>query len=241
MTASSSHRTIEGHTLFSSDLNEERFVKVFLPLNYDDQQAYPILYCHDGNEFFTHGRIATIATRMMEEGQLAPFLIAGIAVSAKHRTEDYSLYGARNDQYVPFVGEQCIPFVESRYQIIKEERYMAGISLGAVVTLLLHERYPDLFSRLLLFSTAFKDGVLKWLLQAEFSSDTRSYMLIGTEENAAKTPHGIFDFLTTNRAALKILQQKGISVTYEEEPGSHIWGFWQEHLPKALVWLQNGP
>lgn len=239
MTTSLPHRTIEGHTLFSEDLKENRLVKVYLPPQYDNTKKYPILYCHDGNEFFTHGRIATIATQMMEKEWIAPMLIAGIAVSPQYRTQDYSLHGERNEKYVQFVGEQCIPFVESTYSIDTDARYMAGISLGAVVTLLLHAHYPTYFSRLLLFSTALRPSVLSWLKDTSLSVDAKVYMLIGTNEDQAQTPIGVFDFLHPNEEGRYILRDKGIETTYVESPGSHIWGFWQKHLPHGLLWLQS--
>ncbi len=239
MAASSLNRTIEGHTLFSEHLKEDRLVKVYLPPNYDRTRKYPILYCHDGNEFFTHGRIATIATHMIEKELIAPMLIAGIAVSPQHRTDDYSLDGARNEEYVRFVGEQCIPFVESCYPIATEARYMAGISLGAVVTLILHARNPEYFSHLMLFSTALRKPVLSWLKEAPLSTKVKAYMLIGTEEDRAQTPIGVFDFLHPNEEGRYLLRDKGIETTFVESPGSHIWGFWQKHLPHGFLWLQS--
>lgn len=239
MAASSFHRTIEGHTLFSEHLRENRLVKVYLPPHYDETKKYPILYCHDGNEFFTHGRIATIATQMIEKELIAPMLIAGIAVSPQHRTAEYSLYGDRNEEYVLFVGEQCIPFVETTYHVDSDKRYMAGISLGAVVTLLLHARYPEYFSRLLLFSTALRPAVLSWLKNTTLSPKAKAYMLIGVAEYQAQTPIGIFDFLHPNEEGRHLLREKGIETTYVESPGSHIWGFWQSHLPHGLLWLQS--
>src|SRR5579875_3499531 len=82
-------RKIEAHTLTSTFLSEERTLKVFVPPAYNKEKAYPIMYCHDGLEFFTHGRVATIANQMMLDGELEPMLIAGIAVSKTNRTDDY--------------------------------------------------------------------------------------------------------------------------------------------------------
>nr|NNM91342.1 esterase family protein [Bacilli bacterium] len=234
-------RRIEVYKLFSNHLDEERDLKVYLPPNYDREIAYPVLYCHDGLEFFTYGRIATLATELIEQRVVPPFIIVGIAVSTKARTEEYSLHGSRHEAFLPFLYEECIPFIEQRLRIDPTHRFMAGISLGAIVTLHFAERYPAMLSRLLLFSTAFRQDSITWLQHAALNVETALFMLIGEQEDQAQTPIGVFDFLTTNREAVTMLRARGIAVDYREEQGTHSWGFWQQHIQDALRFLFSSP
>ncbi|PWI58490.1 alpha/beta hydrolase [Sulfoacidibacillus thermotolerans] len=234
-------RRIIGHTLYSAHLEEERTVKIFLPPDYDENKSYPILYCHDGNEFFSHGRIATFAADLIAQGKLKPFLIAGIAVNHERRADDYALFGQRNDAYTRFVIEECIPFVEQSYAIHKERFYraMAGISLGAVVTLELVFANPQLFEQLILFSGAFYQEVLTYVNRIPLTHKMSAYMIVGEQEQDVETPSGHYNFLQANREMKALLEDKALQITYQEKTGTHIWGFWQKYIPEVLMWLHQ--
>ncbi|MFX4301402.1 alpha/beta hydrolase [Alicyclobacillus tolerans] len=231
-------RKIEAHVWQSRALGEERTVKVYLPPNYDTHTAYPIVYCHDGLEFFTHGRVATIAQQLIAEGRLKPVLIAGIAVNLQQRNQDYAMDGTRHEAYCEFVLDECIPEIEQHYSVDPAQRSMAGISLGAVATLsmMLHKR--SLFRHFMLFSGAYFPSVQEALRMVADLSEYRAYMVVGDEEAEATTPNGVYDFLTYNRQMRDLLQERGMDITYKEAPGNHIWGFWQKLLPDALTWWQ---
>ncbi|MCL6547965.1 MAG: esterase family protein [Alicyclobacillus sp.] len=229
------------HDVYSTHLREERTIKVCLPPGYEAGRPYPVLYCHDGGEFFTHGRIATIAHRRMWEGVLRPLVIVGITVERSKRTDEYAPDGARSAPYLRFVAEECIPFVESRYSLAPngEQRLMAGVSLGATASLLLHLRYPRLFSRLLLFSGAFYRTALQQVEEVRSLPGLAVWMVVGRQETAVETPHGTYDFLSLNRSTRDLLLARGAIVAYQEADGQHLWGFWQRQLPGALEWVER--
>jgi enterochelin esterase-like enzyme len=235
------HRVIEAHNLYSAHLSEERTIKVYLPPDYDANRAYPVVYCHDGMEFFTHGRIATIANKLIAEGRLEPLFIVGIAVKKSTRTEDYAPTGERHVEYVKFVVDECMPFVEKKYSVMADvnHRFMAGISLGAAATMSIHLRYPELFSRLLLFSGAFYDEVRDTLKKQMQLRELHAFMTVGRQETSVETPQGPYDFYRANQHVRDILRLRQAKVAYQEANGTHIWGFWQTQLPDALSWLQT--
>ncbi|WP_067621203.1 alpha/beta hydrolase [Alicyclobacillus acidiphilus] len=230
-------RKIESHVIHSIHLGEDRTVKVFVPPMQDASQRLPIVYCHDGIEFFTHGRIATIASTMIAAGEIPPFLIAGIAVNMEHRNADYAMDGVRHRSYLQFVADECMPFMEERYAISQGNRMMAGISLGAVATLSFALNFPDVFDRLVLFSGAYFPSVQERLRKERDLSRISAYMFIGDEEHESQTPSGIFDFLTYNETMRDILVDRGAAVEYEVGPGNHFWGVWQRQIPTALRWI----
>lgn len=231
-------RKIESHSLQSKFLNEERNIKVFVPPNYDPAVPLPIVYCHDGLEFFTHGRVATIANQLMLDGEIPPFLIAGIAVNLNKRRDDYALDGARHGAYQRFVIEECLPMLDGLYNVDDHQRMMAGISLGAVASLGFMLAYPQYFHTLILFSGAYFPDVQAYIREAAELSRLYAYMVIGDEETQAKTPSGgVFNFYQYNEDMRDILFDKGAQVEYRVGHGNHIWGFWQKELPDALRWL----
>jgi enterochelin esterase-like enzyme len=233
-------RKIEAHNVYSSHLSEERTIKVYLPPGYDAATSvYPVMYCHDGLEFFTHGRIATLANQLIAEGRLRPIVIVGIAVQMKTRRDDYDPFGQRHDAYARFVLEECVPFVEERYAVGRdvETRFMAGISLGASATLSIHLKAPHMFRKLLLFSGAFYDNVQELVKSVPNLSDLAAYMVVGQDETAVETPYGASDFYHLNHRMRDLLTVRGAKIRYTEAPGKHIWGFWQSQIPDALEWV----
>ena len=70
------------------------------------------MYCQDGEEFFNFGRIATWANQLILEEGVEPFIIVGVEVNTKVRTEEYAPFGNRFDAYLSCFAEEIIPFVE---------------------------------------------------------------------------------------------------------------------------------
>ncbi|MCL6593750.1 MAG: esterase family protein [Alicyclobacillus sp.] len=232
---------MEAHQLYSVHLQEERTVKVYLPPGFRRDEVYPILYCHDGLEFFTHGRIATLANRMIAERKLQPLLIAGLAVNKALRTDDYAADGARSHAYRRFVAEECVPWVEAHYPVATGARcrFLAGVSLGAAASLLLHLEYPQVFQDLLLFSGAFYESAQAAVQVDQAPLPLRAWMVVGRQETAVATGQGEYDFLAANRKMYQALLRRGAQVDYREAEGTHIWGFWQREVPAALAWLAS--
>ncbi|QQE79614.1 esterase family protein [Alicyclobacillus sp. SO9] len=245
MSNPNTQRVIKGHELFSNYLDEERTIKVLLPPGYasdtNHSRRYPVLYCHDGNEFFTHGRIATLATQLMETGELSPLFIVALAVNMKQRTADYATFGERHQKYVQFVMQEAVPFIESTYRIAPEpeHQFMAGISLGAMTTLSLHLQYPEKFKRLLLFSGAYYEEQQNHVQQIQRLNDLKTYMVVGRQETAVDTHNGKSDFYDLNLKMRDLLRLRGAEVDYHEADGTHIWGFWQSLIPSSLRWLEG--
>jgi len=68
-------------------------------------------------------------------------------------------------------------------------------------------------------------------------SHLHAWMLAGTAETAVVTDSGIHNFLAANRTMRSSLVQRSAQVLYTEAEGTHLWGFWQSHIPAALSWF----
>lgn len=228
-------RTILRREITSKYLGETRSYKLYLPPGYKPDQAYPILYAQDGEQFLNFGRGATAAQELILEQKLSPFIIAAVTVSRENRTEEYGTGRSRNNLYKSFFIEELLPAVEQEVHISK--RIVAGDSLGGTVSLDLALDRPDLFSRVLSLSGAFYPEVMKGALRKPDLSYLTIYMLIGLEETAVPVWSGTANFLAFNREMKNIFEERGASVTYIERPGGHDWGFWQRELPEALTFF----
>jgi enterochelin esterase-like enzyme len=231
-----SKRTVVRKEIESVHLHETRSLRIFLPPDYDEFLSYPVIYCQDGEDFFNFGRVATFAQEGIKQQGLKPMIIVGIDVDKRKRTEEYAPDGSIHADYLSFFVKELIPFIDSTFAAHqdRESRILAGDSLGATVSIHLALAYPEYFGKVISLSGAFFHRTREAIKQSKDLSNLSMYMLIGLDETEVKTGRGTFDFLEENRKTKAFLEQQGVQIHYQEEEGTHIWGFWQTYVPKAL-------
>jgi enterochelin esterase-like enzyme len=229
-------RTIIKEQINSHSLQEARNVRVFLPPGYNELLTYPILYCQDGEDFFNFGRVATHMTRLILDEGAEPVIIAGVEVDKAVRTSEYDARGQRFRGYCHFFVEELLPFIEDRYPVRGDVtgRVLAGDSLGGSVSFHLMLDHPHLFRQVIALSGAFFPVTQQRIEQETDLSWLDAYLTIGLDESAVQTERGVFDFLSMNRITQALLQERKAKLVYQEKPGGHVWGFWQNELPDAL-------
>ncbi|MBB6669191.1 alpha/beta hydrolase [Cohnella nanjingensis] len=214
----------------------ERTVRVYLPPSYRDDLQYPVVYCQDGEDFFNFGRIATLSHERIVGEAWEPFVIVGVDVDKKVRTEEYQPGSDRHEAYLAFWMEELVPYIEANFAVRGDlrSRLLAGDSLGGAASLSIALRWPDAFNRILSLSGAYYDTSIRQIQQASDLSNLSVWMTVGLQETAYQTDHGTFNFVELNRMARRLLERKGAYIDYREKAGEHKWGFWQTELPEAL-------
>ncbi|NMO95941.1 alpha/beta hydrolase [Paenibacillus lemnae] len=232
-------RTIVKEEIQSRHLKESRNLRIYLPPSYNELLSYPVVYCQDGEEFFNFGRIATWANQLILEEGLDPFIIVGVEVNTKIRTEEYAPFGNRFDAYLSCFAEEIIPYVEEKYPVRQDpdQRVLAGDSLGGSVSLHIALRYPELFHRIISLSGAFYEQSQHIMTLETDLSWLNIFMIVGLQEDSYTTDTGVYNFVELNRDTKQLLEDRGATVHYEEKDGRHIWGFWQKELPSALMYF----
>jgi enterochelin esterase-like enzyme len=94
---------------------------------------------------------------------------------------------------------------------------------------------PKLFSKIISLSGAYYEPSLNLLAQETDLSYLSLFMIVGLQEDHYTTDTGTYNFVELNRKAKALLEERGARVTYLEKDGKHLWGFWQQELPDALV------
>lgn len=153
--------------LKSSLLSEERRILVRLPRYYDLDTAarYPVLYKFDGdNQLARYDHSVDILTSMdvipdliivaipngrgMRNRDLTP---ASLHQDGNEKGEMGTGEMGRGDQFLDFIEQELIPYVEANYRTT-QERILAGHSRGALLVLQSLLSKPDLFQARLMFS-----------------------------------------------------------------------------------------
>ena len=198
--------------------------------------ATPVVYGQDGEDLFNFGRIATLANKLIIDGDLEPFIIVGVDVDKKVRTSEYSPDGARHEDYIRFFAEETASLrggALSRSAGSGRKAADRRFS-GGTVSLHLALRYPKLWNRVFSLSGAFYEASQEIAQREEDLSTLKLYQYVGLQETDFETDTGVRDFVALNRDMHKILENKGAQIVYFEKDGKHQWGSWQREIPDGL-------
>lgn len=154
------HRNFQGYGIKSRD------IIVWLPPDYetDSDKKHPVLYMHDGQNivdpntslFQVDWQIDEAADTLIREGLIEPLIIVGI-YNTSDRNEEYS-EAPLGFAYMKFIIDSLKPFIDRNYRTLKSSENTAngGASLGGLIPIILTWEYPEVFSKAICFSPAFK-------------------------------------------------------------------------------------
>lgn len=213
---------------------------VYLPPDYlRGQASYPVLYLQHGhgeNEtcWVYQGKVNFIMDNLLAGGRAEPCLIVMNNGMVHARTADGGPCmdaGLLED----LLAEDCIPFIQGRYRVRtgREDRAMAGLSMGSMQTSMAVMDRPDLFAWAGIFSgflrslpgTGTDDSHMQALDAPGFADRYKLFWrAIGTED--------VFRDIFERESAL--LAKKGLDpkrwpahrIAYY--PGSHEWQVWRK-------------
>ena len=235
-----------------------RHAMVYLPPDYEAQskKRYPVLYLqHGGGEdetgWIRQGRANFILDNLIAAGEAKPMIIVmAYGYARRAGMPPPNLTGptlgtpqgaqAREEMAKTFeddVTQALIPFVDKNYRTLadRDNRAMAGLSMGGFQTFHITTKHLDLFSHIGGFSGI--GGMLedrKWDLKTDFNgvfADPAAfakkvhllYFGVGTAEAER--------FTTRIRGLHAALTEGGIQHVYWESPGTdHEWQTWRRNL-----------
>ncbi len=235
-----------------------------LPPSYDADKTrkFPILYFFhglgDNEQMFIHGGAFNLAQDLWERAQIGEFLIAT-------PNADAAFYINSRDgkvRYEDFLVQEFLSGIESRYRVTpgRQNRGVAGVSMGGYGALHLAFRHPQLFSAVSAHSPAIIDklpafaaptsggSVRSRVLGGVFGSppdpvfwDHNSPLTLARAANLAGLKiyfdcgnEDDFGFESGATALDKILASRKIAHEAHIYPGRHDWQYFAEHLPASL-------
>lgn len=242
------HGTVTRRWYNSPGLEIDRRITIYTPPGYEtNTEKYPVLYLLHGaggdeEAWVTLGRTTQILDNLINAGKVKPMVIAmpnGNVIQDAAPGEGNKGY-YKPQFMVPKTMDgtyeasfmDVVNFVESSYRvkINKENRAIAGLSMGGFHSLHISRYYENTFNYVGLFSAAILpnqdvshqvyqdiDGTLKKQLDNGF----KLYWI-----GMGKT-----DFLYQPGVEFrKKLDEIGFEYTYRESEGGHIWKNWRVYL-----------
>ncbi|KIA88909.1 alpha/beta hydrolase [Kaistella jeonii] len=237
---------------FIPQLNRTRKIWALLPYNYHKtKKDYPVLYLHDAQNLFNEGsafgnwEIDQKMSILAEYGR-GDVIIIAIENGSEDRIKEYVLdnnsitENAEGKKYIRFLADTLKPYVDSVYRT-KPEREFTGIggsSLGALISIYSGFLYPEVYSKLMIFSPSLWINPENNFPQMNFKNpyDIKVYLYGGELEGSQMTERiQLFEKTMEGWEDSHSLQfEFKISINHE---GKHQEFFWSQEFPRAVEWL----
>ena len=246
------HGTLAKVWYVSPILDMNRRMYVYTPPGYEDsKEKYPVLYLLHGaggdeDAWTSLGRANYILDNLIAQGKAKPMIVVmtngnadQIVAISEQKTETKepvpgNPIGSMASKAFPnSIVNDVIPYIEKHYRVLtdKENRALAGLSMGAFQTQITGMNNPELFNYLGVFSIG---------LQMEFGEATTD--LIKTydtnlnilKQNGFKLFYigvGKDDFVYKGVQLLREkLDEHNFTYIYNETDGGHTWDNWRNYL-----------
>lgn len=250
--------------------NSLRKVRVALPDDYKASgEIYPVLYMFDGQNLFDvedsyAGVVWNVHEAMdslVKEKKMRPMVIIGIDNASGSRLDEYGPWPFRDKAYASR-GEgnvfaehfvHCLlPLLEERYPISCEKngRFVAGSSMGALISAYITTRYKEVFSSAGIFSLASwvsEKPFLQMIMEEGSYENLRFFIQVGTEESYLEdgTPDYAASqkYINNSLNFIEAILRRGARVdNIRMNIGAgktHNEGAWAEYMPEFLLWLDE--
>lgn len=230
--------------------DETRRAYLYLPVSYRENamKRYPVLYMFDGhNVFFDADATYGKCWGMKEYLDAVNSRVIVAAVECNHspdhgRLKEYSPFSFSDPELGSIEGKGRLtmdwltgtfkPYVDRHYRTLKSREYtwIAGSSMGGLMSLYALLEYNDVFSRAAALSPSLwtdPEGLKRMIRNAGLCGDTVLYMDYGSEElSNHRGMLGQFAEITSE------LLKKGICLESRVVPGgTHCEASWERQIP----------
>ena len=220
------------------------------------REQYPTLY-------LLHG-LSDDHTIWMRRTAIERYAAArNVAVVMPCVARSYYQNMASGPKYWTFLSEELPALCRSWFPLsaAREDTFAAGLSMGGYGALRLGLSFPGKFAAVASLSGALDlRQRLSDLERSDFPIDRQEWVgIFGNAEAAGGISADLFSLAETatpgtspalylccrtedyllgdNRAFHEHLDHRGIAHTYEESPGTHEWGYWDQQIQRVLDWL----
>jgi uncharacterized protein len=184
----------ESYRIHSSQVNEEREYKVYLPDSYKwaRDKRYPVLYLLDGDSHFFH--TAAAVDFLSGQGEIPEMIVIAIASTVRVRDftqTDWSSHwvgGGGADKFRAFLSKELIPEIDRTYRT-QDFRVLFGHSAAGQFALYCLTSDPNLFQAYFALSPSldWDDELPLRSLESYFSSTQtlKTFVYVGRGDDYA--------------------------------------------------------
>ncbi len=246
-TASANVRIIDT-AFYIPQLERSRRIWLYVPAGYDSsKKRYPVIYMQDGQNLFDD------ATSYAGEWGIDEYLDSGFSSGEKEiivvgidnglskRMTEYNPYSSEGfgkgegNKYVDFLVKNLKPFIDGNYRTLKDKRntFIAGSSMGALISLYAVLKYPKVFGGAGIFSPSFwaAPGIDGLVRSTGASINSRLYFYVGGKEGNSM-------LAGMERVAKEIKQFSTAKIREVIDPDAgHNEAAWRKYFPRFYEWV----
>lgn len=232
-------------------LKRTRRIWLYLPPGYaKSKKRYPVLYMHDGQNIFEN------ETSYAGEWGVDEFLdaifkqhkkeviVVGIDNGNFKRMQEYnpwefqSFGKGEGDRYVDFLVKILKPFIDKHYHTLKNKAntFIAGSSMGGLISLYAVLKYPQVYGGAGIFSPAFwtASGIDSTTIADAKKINSRLFFYAGGREGDSMIPD-----MKRIEKEIKSVSSSPIKEVIDED-AKHNEAAWRKHFPEFYKWTIIG-
>lgn len=242
-------------TAFHIDqLNRKRRIWIYLPEGYASSKTrYPVLYMQDGQNVFdaatsyagewgvdecldTLRRKCIVVAidnggdKRLNEYCPYDFSLKGLGISSSAEVQK-----GEGALYVDFLVKKLKPFIDQQYRTLKgrSNTFIAGSSMGGLISLYALVRYPKVFGGAGVFSPAFwvAPKILEDVKTKGKKVKARIYFYAGKQESESM----VSDMLKVFEGMMRVSKSKMTTVIRDD--GKHNEPTWRREFPLFCEWV----
>ena len=232
----------------------DRYRKIWILLPYDyyfSNKSYPVLYLQDAQNLFNESspfgnwEIDKKLSILAEYGR-GDLIVVAIEHGSEDRIKEYIFdndnvaHGSEGKKYIRFITDTLKPVVDDSYRTLKdrENTGIGGSSLGALISLYSGFLYPEVYSKLLIFSPSLWIEPNNNFPMMSFRTPFKTKIyLYGGEKEGSKMVKRINIFENYLR---KWEKKNFFDFEYKTSinpEGTHNEFYWSQEFPRAIEWL----
>jgi enterochelin esterase-like enzyme len=225
-------------------------VYVYTPPGYDAKKGkrYPVLYLLHGwsdmaNGWMAVGKANFIFDNLIAEGKVKPMVVVmplgygdmKFVLNGHGGWDDNAVIERNVNLFSQALLTEVLPRVESEYRVSnkRDDRAIAGLSMGGLESLTVGLKHPELFAWVGGFSSALghNDEERFAGVNGKNAKLRLLWIACGTDEQ----------LLAPNRKFIAWLKTKDVPLTAVETPGMHTWMVWRDDLGRfaPLIFQQK--
>ncbi len=242
-----------------------RTIRVYLPPGYDaGTQRYPVLYMHDGQNLFDvrtsfagEWKVDETCEALIGSGEIPPLIVVGIDNGAARIAEytpwpdaGYSGSG-QAESYLQAIATVLKPEIDRRYRTLTSSNYtwMAGSSLGGLVSTYAGLAHSDVFGRIAALSPSYwwaNRAMVGFATAHARGTLRRVYQDMGTNESGNASDPSNAAYVNDLRLVRDALIADGFTLdvalkSVEAAGHTHSETYWAMRFPDVLRFLVGTP
>lgn len=242
-------------TAFRIDqLHRKRRIWIYLPDGYSRSKTrYPVLYMHDGQNVFDiitsfagEWGVDECIDTMRQKCIVVAIDNGGDKRLNEYCPYDFTLQGfggsstmnkGEGDQYVDFLVTTLKPYIDKQYRTLrnKNNTFIAGSSMGGLISMYAIVKYPNVFGGAGVFSPAFWVGpkIIDDIKTGGKKVKGKIYFYAGKQESESMVP----DMLKAFEGMASVSKSKMTTIIRDD--GKHNEPAWRKEFPLFYEWLFN--